>query len=227
MLRVLSIITARGGSKGLPRKNCLEFNGKPLIYWTIKASLESKCISTTIVSSDDEEILSIAKNYNGCIPKKRSKDLSKDETPSVDVVLDIAKDFKKYDYVILLQPTSPLRTSNHIDEAFFEMIEKKATSITSVCLASKSPFWMFVKNKNGYLDKVISNDNESSLRQNLPTVYELNGAIYMISMKELFNKRTLITEKTIPYIMERNISLDIDYLDEFKAAEREHKKINY
>ena len=226
MLKVLSIITARGGSKGLPRKNCLEFNGKPLVYWTIKASMESKCISTTIVSSDDDKILSIAKDFDPRIPKKRSKELSKDETPSIDVVLDIAKEFVDYDYIILLQPTSPLRTSVHIDEAFREMIEKKATSITSVCVTSKSPFFMYFKNKNGYLDNVISDNNHNLLRQNLPTVYELNGAIYIISFKEILDKKTFITETTIPYIMDRHISVDIDYLDEFKAAEKVHKQIN-
>ena len=126
--KILSIIPARGGSKGLPRKNIIDLNGKPLIGWTIGASLKSKYITDTIVSSDDEEILNISQQY-GANVLKRPKELATDIASSESVVLHTIKELKKqdkiYDYIVLLQPTSPLRDEKDIDKAFEMLFKKK------------------------------------------------------------------------------------------------------
>ena len=223
--KVLSIITARGGSKGLPKKNLLNFNGKPLFSWTLEASLNSQFISKTIVSSDDELILSIAKDYNSEIPLKRSKKLSGDDSNSVDVVIDIIKKFPNYNYVIILQPTSPLRTTKHINEAFNLMIKKDSSCCTSVCLVKKSPYWMYSINKKGFIEKVINSNEKDFQRQALPEIYELNGAIYIISVQELLRYKSLISKNSIPYIMTKETSIDIDDINDFKLAEKAHMKI--
>lgn len=225
MQRVLSIITARGGSKGLPKKNLLDFNGKPLIGWTIEASLGSSFITKTIVSSDDEEILSIAKKYHPEIPVKRSKALSQDDTSSIDVVLDIVQHNKNFDYIVLLQPTSPLRTFKHIDEAFHLMTSQKGFCCASVYEVKKSPFWMYIKNDEGYITKLVDSNSNYTQRQKLPKVYGLNGALYIISVSELLTKKTLITNECIPYIMDKETSIDIDDIYDFNKAQKIHKNL--
>ena len=225
MKKVLSIIPARGGSKGLPRKNILEFDGKPLIGWTIEASMNAKFVTKTIVSSEDDEILSIASQYNKNISMKRSSKLSFDNTPSIDVVLDILDKIPDYDYVILLQPTSPLRKSYHIDKALNLMFDNNASSCTSVTLLDKSPYWMYHINRYGYLQKIIKENPNYHQRQEVPETYELNGSIYINSCKDVLKNKRLIQEKSIPYVMERQISTDIDNVNDFRKAEQMHRDL--
>ncbi len=219
--RILAIIPARGGSKGIKNKNIIKVNEKPLISWTIEASLNSAYISRTVVSSDDENIISVAKSLGCDTPFKRPKELAQDHTPSIDVVTHALKKLKNFDYVILLQPTSPLRDSEDIDKAIELMLEKKSKSCASVTLVKKSPYWMYkINEKNLKLTNIIKSDKEYLRRQDLPDVYALNGAIYINEVEELNKTQKLVSDKTIGYIMPHAKSLDIDNLEDLDNFKR-------
>lgn len=220
---VLAIIPARGGSKGVPRKNIKDLCGKPLIAWTIEEALKSKYIDRLIVSTEDDEIAKISKKYGAEVPFMRAKGLAQDNTPGIDPILHCINwlmDNEKYhsDYICTLQCTSPLRKSNHIDEALEMLGQKVADSIIGVCESEVSPYWM--KNiKKGKLVDFIKNSHVYKRRQELPMVYRLNGAIYIGKTEILKKNRNWYTDNTIPYIMSNEDSIDIDTMMDFKFAE--------
>ncbi len=217
-MKIISIIPARGGSKGLPRKNILDLSGKPLIAWTIEASLKSTYITKTVVSSDDDEILSIAADF-GADSIRRPDELAQDMTPSepvIEHVLQNIENISEYDYLILLQPTSPLRDEKDIDTSLGILIEKKATSLISVKEIDNKILKAFKQDKNGYLEGISNNIFPFLRRQDLPKVFMPNGAIYIVSIKEFQNSKKLFTNKTIPYIMNEQNSFDIDTIEDFE-----------
>jgi CMP-N-acetylneuraminic acid synthetase len=226
-MKILSIIPARGGSKGLPRKNILDLYGKPLITWTIKASLESKYITDTYVSSDDDEILKISNQY-GAKTIKRPGELATDISNSQSVVFhalkELQKENKKYDYIVLLQPTSPLRTVNHIDAAFIELFHKNATASISVIEFDNKILKAFKEN-DGFIEGISNNEYPFKRRQDLPKTYLSNGAIYIIKVDEFIKNNSFFTNKTISYIMDKNSSLDIDIIDDLNTANNILNKI--
>jgi CMP-N-acetylneuraminic acid synthetase len=174
----LAVIPARGGSKRLPRKNVLDLAGKPLIAWTIEAAKQSKYIDHFVVSTDDQEITDVSKQF-GAEVLTRPGELATDTASSVDVVLhSINAQQKQYDYVILLQPTSPLRTAQHIDEAIELLFEKNANAIISVCETDHSPLWSNTLHEDGNMDNFIREEVKGKRSQDLPTYYRLNGAIF-------------------------------------------------
>lgn len=136
----LAIIPARGGSKRLPRKNVLDLCGKPLITWSIEAGLNSKYIDKVVVSSDDDEILEISRKF-GAETIKRPDELASDTATTFDAIKHTIDNLEKYDYIVLLQPTSPLRDQKHIDEAIELLVEKNADAVVSVCEMDHSPLW--------------------------------------------------------------------------------------
>ena len=220
-MKVISIILARGGSKGLPNKNILKINNKPLISYTIEASLNSKFISKTIVSSDSEEIINISKRC-GAETLIRSEKLSGDEIASETVisnVLDNILNINQYDYLILLQPTSPLRNENHIDEAFDIFFDTNANSLISCKKIDNAPLKAFVL-ENNYLRGISNNNFPFMRRQDLPSLFMPNGAIYICSIKEFKKNLSLFSDKTIMYEMDNNSSIDIDNMNDLIIAER-------
>jgi len=216
----LAIIPARGGSKRLPRKNILDLNGKPLIAWSIEAGLKSKYIDKVVVTSDDNEILNISKIY-GADTIKRPDDLASDTATSFDAIKHTINSIEEeYDYIILLQPTSPLRTSEDINKAI-ELLEiKKADAIISVCEMEHSPLWSNTLEKNlsmkGFLrDKIL---NKRS--QDLENYYRLNGAIYICKRDKLLEEKSFFLKDNIfAYIMNRESSVDIDEEIDFRLVE--------
>ena len=212
-MKILSIIPARGGSKGVPRKNIIDLNGKPLIAWTIEASLKSRYITKTVVSSDDNEILEISKNYGANI-LIRPDDLATDTSSSQSVVEHVIKELEKlnekYDYIILLQPTSPLRDEKDIDNAFEILFEKKATALISVKEYDNKILKTFVDNKNGFIEGVRNNLYPFMRRQDLPKVYMSNGAIYIVKVDEFLKNNSFWTKKTVKFVMDEIKSMDID-----------------
>ena len=219
---ILAIIPARGGSKGLPRKNILELGGKPLIAWTIEACLDCDFIGKVLVSSDDEEILNIAKGYgSGTI--LRPKELASDSALTVPVIehalSTLGKSLNEFSYVALLQPTSPLRNSRHITEAFRCLMSNEATSVISVAQSVHSPLKSFIL-KDGYLEGIVNNEYPFMRRQDLPETYQANGAIYIVDINEFKEKKSLLTTKTIPFKMDESSSLDIDTLADFEYVEK-------
>lgn len=222
--RVIAIIPARGGSKRLPRKNVLPLAGKPLIMWSIEAALASKYIDKIIVSTDDTEIADISRAAGASVPFLRPAELASDTASSADVVIH-ALDYLEsqeeyYDYIVLLQPTSPLRTSADINVALELCIEKDANSIISVCETDHSPLWENTLPPDHSMVGFI-NENITKLRsQDLPTYYRINGAIYICKTEKLLKERTFFINKHIyAYVMSKLDSVDIDDKIDFIIAE--------
>ncbi|MEE9409079.1 MAG: acylneuraminate cytidylyltransferase family protein [Polaribacter sp.] len=211
-MKVLAIIPARGGSKGIPRKNVVNFLGKPLIQWSIEAALKSKVITDIAVSSDDDDILQEAKKNDSIIAIKRPLELAQDSSRTEPVLAHVLETLKpeNYDYLILLQPTSPLRTFEDIDLAFSILKDAKADSLISVCSLGYHPYKSFKVDENGFLEGIINNDFPFSPRQELPITYRANGAIYIIRIKSFLKNKSLLTDKTIHFKMNIEKSLDID-----------------
>ena len=220
---VLSIIPARGGSKGLHKKNIYPLNGKPLIAYTIEASLNSKYITKTVVSSENEEILNIAKKYDAEIikrPEKYASDTTSSETVILDCIKQLEKKNEKYDVLILLQPTSPLRNNIDIDNAFELFFQLSGHSLISVYEPEHTPYKSFILNSKGFLEGLIDNKMPFMRRQDLPKTFIPNGAIYIIYVKEFLKKRHLFSSKTIPFIMQPKKSIDIDTINDIKKCEK-------
>lgn len=220
---ILAIIPARGGSKGLPRKNILDLGGKPLIAWTIEASLSSKFITKTVVSSDDNEIIKISKQYKSDVIKRPSY-LAQDTTSSEAVVNHVINELKKeaqiFEYIVLLQPTSPLRDVENIDAAFEILFNSDATALISVNEIDNKILKAFKDNEDGYIEGVSNNKYPFIRRQNLPKTYLSNGSIYIIEEKKFSKKKKFYTNKTIKYIMDGIKSLDVDTLSDLEKAKK-------
>ncbi len=219
MKRYLAIVPARGGSKRLPRKNVLPLQSKPLIAWTIESALQSNFIDTVCVSSDDEEILAIAKEYN-ILTIKRPNELANDTATTFDTVkhsIDLISE--KYEYIVLLQPTSPLRTAQHIDKAIELLQQKNADAVVSVCEKEHSPLWSNTLPDDGSLKGFLS-DEAFQRSQDLPTYYRLNGAIYICRTDSLLSEKTFfISENIFAYVMDSESSVDIDNQIDFYTTE--------
>lgn len=207
----LAVIPARGGSKRLPRKNVLDFAGKPLIAWTIEATKNSKYIDSFIVSTDDQEVAKVSKSF-GAEVLNRPTTLATDTASSVDVVLHAIEEQKqKYDYVVLLQPTSPLRSTQNIDEAIELLFEKNANAIISVCETDHSPLWSNTLPEDGSMDGFISDEVKGKRSQDLPTYYRLNGAIYICKSSIFLKERVFFLSNSLnAYKMPQKKSIDID-----------------
>lgn len=219
-MNVLAIIPARGGSKGLPRKNILPVGGRPLIAWSIEAARGANCIHRVVLSSDDDEIIAVAKAYGCDVPFKRPETLATDEASSMDVVLHALEQLPNHDIVILLQPTSPLRTSADIDSAFELMMRSGAPSCVSVCPASESPYWMYSLGDQQRMHQLIKPAADATRRQELPPAYSLNGAIYIARTDWLHKHRSFIGNDTVAYVMPRSRSIDIDTEEDFLAMKK-------
>ena len=208
---VLAIIPARGGSKGIPRKNIKLLVGKPLIAWTIEAAKKSKYIDRLILSSEDEEIIKIAKEWGCEVPFIRPKELATDETPGIEPVIHAINTLnKKYDYVCLLQPTSPLRKVGDVDSCIEKCVSANAFSSVSVTEVDKHPYWMYKLSTNSTLKPLFPKKSLLTRRQELPSIYMPNGAIYFANIDHLTKTKSFFTEGTIAYIMKSINSLDID-----------------
>ena len=218
--KVLALITARGGSKGLPRKNILPLGGKPLIAWTIEAAQQSGIADQIVLSSDDNEIIKVAETWGCSVPFKRPSVLASDIASSVDVVMHTLDQLPGFDYIVLLQPTSPLRNAEDIKNAFNALLEAKAKSCISVTEVEQSPYWMYLEDNESRLVKLIHKPDVPTRRQDLPKVYIPNGAIYISEIKELIKNKTFIGNNCIAYKMTAESSIDIDCAKDFKKAEQ-------
>jgi len=214
----LAIIPARGGSKRLPRKNILDLCGKPLISWSIEAALKSKYISKVVVSSDDEEILNISSNFGADIIK-RPYELANDTATTFDAIKHTIENVEKYDYIVLLQPTSPLRNAKHIDEAI-ELLEiKNADAVVSVCEMDHSPLWSNTLPEDGNMRSFLREEILNKRSQDLEKYYRLNGAVYICKTDKLLeNKSFFLKDNIFAYIMDRKSSIDIDEEVDFEIA---------
>ena len=207
--KILAVIPARGGSKGVPRKNVRQLNGKPLIAWTIEQAIQSRYVDRVVVSSEDDEICEVARQSGAETPFVRPESLASDTAEGVDVLCHAVEHAGgAYDYVVLLQPTSPLRFVTDIDDAISMCIEERLSSVVSVSEATKSPYWMYQMSGNGALIPLI--DNTASNRQQLPRSYALNGAVYVLEIPPLLQHRKILDGNTRGYVMPSERSFDID-----------------
>lgn len=219
--RCLAIIPARSGSKGIKNKNIKDLSGKPLIYYTIKEAEKSKLINKVVVSTDSKKIAQIAIKFGVDVPFLRPKSLARDTT-SMFPVIKHAVSFlegvgEKFDIIVILQPTSPLRTSRDIDRAIHKLMKTRADSIVTVCPVEYSPYWMKVI-KNGRIRPFIKSKTFFR-RQDSPDVYRLNGAIYVTKRNTLVREKSILGRDTRALIMKQDDSLDIDTELDFKLAE--------
>lgn len=218
-LRVLAIIPARAGSKRVKNKNIRELGGKPLITWSIEAAKESKYIDHIYVSTDSEKIQEFASKNNVDSKPLRSVELASDTASSVDVVVEAINLKSGYDLIVLLQPTSPLRKANHIDEALELYCKKKANSVISVCESEAHPSWCAPIGENLSLEKLVKNV-QAKRSQDLEKTYRLNGAIYIKDIESFKSDRSLLAmENSFAYIMSKSSSVDIDTEEDFRLAD--------
>lgn len=207
---ILAIIPARGGSKGLLRKNIRPIAGKPLIAWTIEEAKKSKYIDRLILSSEDDEIIETAKKYGCEVPFVRPEELAQDTSPSIDIVLHAIENLQtNYDYICLLQPTSPLRNVKDIDGCIEMCVNKKAPSCASISEVKKHPHFMFTIGKNGFMEPIFKQFG-AIRRQDLPKYYNINGAVYVNEISNILKTKQFINKKTLGYIMDSENSMDID-----------------
>lgn len=219
-MKILAIIPARSGSKGLPNKNILPLDGTPLISWTIQAAQLSKIFSKIIVSTDSEEICKIAIQWGAEVPFLRPEELSTDKSPIVDTIIYLLRCLDDdYDGVCLLQPTSPLRGANHIIEAFELFKSSGAPSVVSITELEKSPQWSFWRDQRGRLTPLLTAGHTVSRRQDLKSAYVLNGAIYFVKTEFFVKEKKFYFEDSVSYLMNKESSIDIDNLIDFKLAQ--------
>lgn len=218
---MLAIIPARGGSKGLPGKNIKLLHGKPLITYTIEAAKAAKFISRVIISTDDAEIAKVAIRYGAECPFMRPEFLATDEAKSIDVLKYTLARLEQengstINEFILLQPTSPLRTAEEIDEAITLFHEKNADSVISYCVEHHPIKWHKYVDENGKFESIF--ETTINNRQAERETYFPNGAIYVFK-RELIDAEQYYTKNSYAYIMDRKKSIDIDTIDDFEYVE--------
>lgn len=216
---VLAVIPARGGSKGLPGKNTRPLAGKPLVCHSIEQALAAHCVTTALLSSDDSDILACGHRYPDCQLLPRPAHLADDHTAMTAVAAHALEQYPEHEWLLLLQPTSPLRTAADIDSAFTQAQAAQASSCVSVCATAESPFLMYLLDNNRCLQPVISG-NPFTRRQDLPPSYTLNGAIYLIQSRIFRREAAFIQPDTTAYIMPRQRSIDIDTRADFELCAR-------
>jgi len=226
-LKILAVVPARGGSKGVPKKNIKELYGKPLIAWSIETGLASKYIDKVIVSTDSEEIAEVARAHKGEVPFLRPKELAEDLTPDPPVFehclnyLSIKENYAP-DIIVHLRPTGPLRTSEEIDAAI-ELLAKypDADSVRSVEEPPKPPYKMW-RPEGEFLRPFIeipgAKDTYNAPRQSLPKVYQTTADIGVLWLRTILEKKSVVGDKVLPFYLKRE-TVDIDNLFDFEIAE--------
>ncbi len=223
--KVLGVIGARGGSKRLPQKNVLPLLGKPLINWSIEAALSSQVISRLVVSTDCKNIARVAKQAGAEVPYLRPHHLATDTASSIDFVMDVLNFYheqgEQFDYVMLLQPTSPLRSVEDIC-GIMELAKKNRSTpfFVSVTECEHSPLWSTKIDSNGAITGFLEETAVLKRAQDLEPYYRLNGALYLADVETLIQDKSFyVKEKTLSYCMPKARSVDIDDLFDFRFAE--------
>ena len=224
-MRILGVIPARGGSKGVPRKNIKLLGDKPLIAYTIEAALQSQ-LTKVIVSTDDEEIAEVSRQYGAEVPFMRPAELASDTSSSIDVVLhtltEVEDDMNDYEAVMLLQPTTPFRTYKDINECINKFNNSDSDSLISVREVPHefNPHWVFEEKSIGFLSIATGEKEIIKRRQDLPRAYYRDGAIYMVNSMVLKEKKTLYGETISYWINKSQEFVNIDTMEDWVKAER-------
>lgn len=220
---IVGVVTARGGSKGVPRKSIRLMNGKPLMAYTIEAALESRLLDRVIVSTDDAEMAEVGRQYGAEVPFIRPSELALDNTPTLPVLqhavryLEAAEQIRPT-AVLTLQPTSPFRTAAHIDAGIELFSSTDCDSVVAVSSSKAHPYWMKVLDE----DRLLPYDPSApdiTRRQDLPPVFHLNGALFITRYRTLMEENKILGPDTRALVMDRVSSLDIDEPIDFLLAE--------
>ena len=219
--KVLAMIPARGGSNGIKNKNIYPLCGKPLIAYSIESAKSSKYIDDVVVSTDSKAIAEVAKKYGASVPFLRPAELATDTSKSIDAIIHAIKWFKDhgemFDILILLQPTSPLRTVEEIDGALEKFIDKAEKPLVSISEVDDNPIFMRTIREDGSMEKLL--DLPSTIRrQDMKTYYRVNGSIYINKIIEL-NENSSLNDNIIPYIVKTENAVDIDESKDIFLAE--------
>jgi len=221
----VGIIPARGGSKGIPRKNIKSLLGKPLIAYTIKTALRCSLIDRVIVSTDDEEIANVARKYGAEVPFMRPRHLALDTTPTLPVLQHAVSYIEEnegvvLDTVVLLEPTSPLRDVGYIDACIQKLQAEDADSVVTVCEVEHNPYFVMLRIENGRYVPLIEPSEPVMRRQDAPKVYRLNGAVYAVKRDVLMERNEIFkTENTKVVIVPQEKSFSIDQPLDFEIVE--------
>jgi len=230
-MKILAIIPARGGSKGVPGKNKKLLNGKPLIQYTIDAALQSNHISEVLVTTDDTEIITISKSLGANVPFVRPKHLAEDTTPTLPVIQHaishLEAEGKQFDAICLLQPTSPFRPKGFLDKALETFTEKQTDALISVQEVPHeyNPHWTFKPNKNGTLHIATGEKNIIPRRQELPKAYHRDGSIYITKTKIIQEKNSLYGNSISYIVSDTQYYVNIDTQEDWQKAEQLAKTI--
>ena len=225
----LAIIPARSGSKGLVNKNIKLLDGKPLMAYSIEAARESGMFDTIHVSTDSKEYADIAKSYMADVPFLRVEQYATDSSSTWDAVLYVLEEYKKrgksFDKIAILQPTSPLRTKQHIIDCYHTFIKKEAEAVVSVCEAEHSPLICGQIPPDGSMKGFLDKNIIFSPRQKLPKYYRLNGAIFLLNTNVLYDFESIYDSNIFSYVMDQYASIDIDTEMDFIIAEQIMKEM--
>ena len=221
-MKILVVIPARGGSKGIPHKNIKPLAGKPLIHYTIDVARQIVADEDICVSTDDSEIIQCVEDYGLKVPFVRPEELATDTAGTYEVLLHALNFYeqqgKQYDVVLLLQNTSPFRTAKQVKEAL-ALYQSDVDMVVSVKECSANPYYcVFEENQEGYL-KICKGNGQITRRQDAPKVYEYNGAIYVINPQSLKQMTLNKFSRRIKYVMDEQSSLDLDTMNDWKMAE--------
>ena len=224
--RIIAIIPARSGSKGLPDKNIRILNGKPLIAYSIIQAQGAGLFDEIFLSTDSQEYANIAMQYGANVPFLRSDELASDSASTWDCVREALEQYhtigKEYDIFVVLQPTSPLRTTRDIINVIKQMVLTNADSVVSVCEADHSPLWYNTLPENKSLKGFVRSEIMAKTRQELPTFFRINGAIYAVSTSYFLRTQNIYDGNSFAYVMPKERSIDIDTLYDFSLAEYLH-----
>ncbi len=231
-MKILAIIPARGGSKGVPGKNIKPLNGKPLLYYTSEIALKCKNIHTVALSSDDDLIINCAVKAGIEVPYKRPQEFATDNSPTIDSVKHMLEFYLNqnviFDAVCLLQVTSPFRTVSFVENAIQKFIDQKTDSLVSVqkVPAEYNPHWTFEENPEGFLKISTGEEKIISRRQDLPTAYFRDGQIYITKTNVILDQNSLYG-KSISYIVSSpEFFVNIDTMDDWEKAELISKRFS-
>jgi CMP-N,N'-diacetyllegionaminic acid synthase len=236
-MKVLGLITARGGSKGVPRKNIRLLNGKPLLAYTAETALRAQTLTRIILSTEDEEIAEVGRNCGIDVPFMRPKELAQDSTPSFSVVqhalLTLEESGELFDAVCLLQPTNPLRRAEDIDNCVRLLTESNADSVVSVLPVPHeyNPRWVFWKSENNLMSLATGESEPTTRRQDLPPAFHRDGSVYVTRRAAILEKKSLYGENVKGYEIEAEFSANIDTEADWQKVEdrlyRQQKSVKF
>lgn len=220
--KILAVIPARGGSKGIPSKNIFNVGGQPLIKYTIDCAKNSKYLDRAVISTDSLEIKRVAEEYGGDVPFMRPAELALDTSKTIDCIVHVVNSLKEmgeeYDYVMIIQNTVPLRKGWHVDESIEKIVDSNERSLVSVTEVEQHPILMRTLNEDGTLKNLLPMSS-TMRRQDFPKFYKVDGAIAIQKIDEEFNLNTSINDGKLAYIMESKYSIDIDNYIDIKVIE--------